>query len=108
MALGDDLCSRFCAYYKPAKGEELACRGFSVVERMIKGGRKLPFEIQEGAIGADIAAGLELRLCRRCPFYREDCDFAAGAGAPPCGGYLFIGRLVGRGALLLDDLDEMD
>jgi hypothetical protein len=108
MTLKESLCGRFCAYYKPAKDEELTCRGFTVVQRMIREGKQISFDASDGPVGADTAAALRRLLCRRCPFYREDCDFAANVGTLPCGGYLLIGRLVDRGALPLDDLAEMD
>lgn len=108
MTLKESLCGRFCAYYKPAKNEELACRGFLVVERMIGEGKAISFEGSEEPVGADTAVALARLLCGRCPFCRDDCDFAANREAPPCGGYLLVGRLIDRGALSLDDLRDLD
>ncbi len=44
MDLVKNLCANFCSYYKPAKKEELACRGFIVVKRLIEMGKHIPFE----------------------------------------------------------------
>jgi hypothetical protein len=44
------LCLKHCSYYKPGKNEELACRGFHVVERLMQSGRTI---LMETRISAD-------------------------------------------------------
>jgi hypothetical protein len=108
MTLINNLCRRFCSYYKPTKNEEISCRGFSVVERMMREGKEISFDRSDEPVGRDTADSLSRLLCRRCLFFQEDCDFAARVGTVPCGGYLLIGKLIDGGVLSLDDLDEMD
>ena len=43
-SLEQTLCLKYCAYYKPGKNEELACRGYTVVERFIREGKGIVFE----------------------------------------------------------------
>ena len=40
----EELCRNFCPYYKPSKDEELACLGFSVIERLIGKGWAISFD----------------------------------------------------------------
>ena len=40
----EGLCRNFCPYYKPSKDEELACLGFTVIERLIGKGWTIPFD----------------------------------------------------------------
>ncbi len=108
MTLENCLCSRFCVYYKPGKEEGLACQGFLVVERLITGGKEITFERSGKELGTGTADILEGVLCRRCPFFAGDCDFAADKGASPCGGYLLIGQLLELRAVSVDDLLDMD
>jgi hypothetical protein len=108
MTLQNCLCSRFCAYYKPEKAEGLACRGFVFVDRMIRAGREITFERSGVSVGSWTADSLTEALCRSCPFFARDCDFAAGREAPPCGGYLLIGQLLEARTVSVDDLLNMD
>jgi hypothetical protein len=108
MSLKDSLCGRFCVYYKPSKSEELACMGFLVVDRMIRKGKTISFEKSDVLVGPDTAAALARVLCGRCPFSRDDCDFAAHKEASPCGGYLLVGQLLESQMASLDDLRDMD
>jgi hypothetical protein len=108
MDLKQTLCRRFCSYYKPSKREELACRGFRVVECLIRNGNEISFERAGKALGIDTADALEEALCRRCPFFADDCDFAVNKKAQPCGGYLLIGQLIESRTVSLDDLRDMD
>ncbi|GAB4483521.1 MAG: hypothetical protein OHK006_04780 [Thermodesulfovibrionales bacterium] len=110
--VGDAVCRKFCTYYKPSSPEELACRGFAVAEILHgRGLISLPDEVQADAADVfadeELAAGLVRTLCAACEFQEADCDFAEDvrAGVPfrkartACGGYLFLARLVSRGAL---------
>ena len=102
------LCERFCRYYKPDKAEDLACLGFLIVEEMMRSGRAFRFEISPGEPGPEVSKELQGRLCDNCPYHEEDCDFAAGVNdAPPCGGYLFLGHLLGEGLISVDDIGEI-
>lgn len=108
MTLEQSLCRCFCFYYKPSKREEVACGGYRMVERLIRRGKKISFERSGKAFGAETSNALEGALCRRCPFFAYDCDFAVNKEAPPCGGYLLIGQLLESRTVSLDDLTDMD
>jgi hypothetical protein len=99
------LCINFCAYYKPEKNEELACRGYLVVERLVRDGRRIPFE-RSGSRGAH--AGTELlvnKVCAACDFRDDGCDFMNDRKAVPCGGLELLSQLLAQGVILPEDLE---
>jgi hypothetical protein len=106
--LKEKLCRQFCAYYKPQGREELACMGFTVVGGLLKKGRSVSFEYPEKEVCATTRDLLVQALCRRCPFFEDDCDFAAKtAGAAPCGGFVLLSGLIEKGTIVVDDLKYM-
>jgi hypothetical protein len=108
MTLEQLVCFQFCPYYKPSKNEELACRGFLEVQLLLEKGRRISFENRGRAVGPETVKALVRKVCKACPFYREDCDFILkGAAASPCGGFLFLGQLVDDRAISVDDIGEM-
>ncbi len=109
MSLSQQLCLRFCPYYKPSKDEALACRGFVEVQLLLEKGRQISFSDRGEEIGSDTVKALVLRMCTLCPFYKEDCDFIMrGSAASPCGGFLLLGRRVDDGTISVDDIGRMD
>jgi hypothetical protein len=93
--LRENVCERFCSYYKPDKSGESACLGFLVIQNIAEKGSRIrippPEKVQPGAAA-------DRKLCEYCGYQAEDCDFAAGiAGAPPCGGFIVIGLLLQQG-----------
>jgi hypothetical protein len=107
-ATGETLCRNFCAYYKPAKKEELACRGFVVVQRLIEKGRAVPLARPEAAVPPDkrVEESLRQRLCRACDFRENDCDFIlTGGNASPCGGFALLVRLLGTGKITIEEIE---
>jgi len=104
-----NLCGNFCSYYKPSKEEELACRGFIVVEQMIKAGKKVSFEGAGKRPSRLKAAELGESLCPTCPFYERDCDYILQEGeARPCGGFIFLGLLLDDGIICIDDVRNIE
>ena len=109
MDLVKNLCKNFCAYYKPSKKEELACRGFVVVKGLIDTGKQVSFEESSKRPGPLTEEGLRNVLCRTCPFYDGDCDFILKEGvAMPCGGFIFLGLLIERGIICIDDVRDIE
>lgn len=105
MDLVKNLCGNFCAYYKPSRDEELACRGFVVVKKLIEAGKQVPFEESSIRPGPLTAEGLRKVLCPTCAFYDGDCDFILREGdAMPCGGFIFLGLLIEKGVICIDDV----
>jgi hypothetical protein len=106
--LRDRLCSRYCPYYKPLIKEELACKGFLVVERCISQGKEIPFIISDKILAAGTENTLREHLCLSCPFYESDCDFAQQKdGAPPCGGFSLLGILIEASVLTIDNIRDI-
>ena len=105
--LHEILCSRFCPYYKPSKEENLACKGFMVVERFISEGNEIPFIKSDKICDIGTEKTLREHLCVSCPFYENDCDFAQHEdGASPCGGFLLLGILMEESFVTVDDIKK--
>ena len=107
----DDLvqrvCADTCAFYRPGKPEDLSCKGYSVVRSLIEEGRDLRGNGQNAILSSETEDALFQALCRSCPFFESDCDFAEWkrGGSPgmlredviPCGGFLFLGSSLDQG-----------
>ena len=102
--LEQTLCLKFCAYYKPDKDEELACRGFVIVEQLLKRDPALIVD----RYGQDPDRGHEEALvqglCMACAFHEQDCDFMQDRQARPCGGYILLSQLLGSGRITIKDI----
>lgn len=90
--LRENVCERFCSYYKPGRSGESACLGFLVIEDLVE--RDSGIGIPPSGTGqSDVA--VDRTLCEYCGYRAGDCDFAEGiTGAPPCGGFIVIGLLI--------------
>ncbi|KAF0144302.1 MAG: hypothetical protein FD156_1987 [Nitrospirae bacterium] len=100
-----NLCKKHCKYYKPSKDNELACKGFTVIEKLIKNGRKISFNKSEKKVSASTGKKLIGNMCVACSFYEDGCDFAAEKkGAPPCGGFILLGHLLDGKIITIDDI----
>jgi len=98
------LCSRFCAYYKPGKNEELACQGYAVVERLIQADRVIPFERDVEVPRQALNEALVQRMCMVCEFHEHDCDYMQDRTAPACGGFVLIAQLLATNALKIEEV----
>jgi hypothetical protein len=99
------LCLNFCAYYKPAKSDELACLGYLVVEHLLKKGKKIIFEKSDKILNSETKEKLTGNICILCPFYEKDCDFILHRGdSPPCGGFTLLGQLLESEVITIDDI----
>ena len=108
MDLVKKLCGNFCSYYKPSKDEELACRGFFVVKKLIEAGKEISFEESNERADPLTEEDLRTALCQTCPFYDGDCDFILQEGAAmPCGGFIFLRLLLDRGIICIDDVRDI-
>ena len=48
-------------------------------------------------------------LCQHCPFYKDDCDYAARhEKSYPCGGYILMQQLLDQGTISIDDIRIMN
>jgi hypothetical protein len=102
--LEQTLCLKFCSYYKPEKNEELACKGYVVVERLLREGKRLVFENTSCESGPGPADRMMRTLCISCDFHEQDCDFMQDRTARPCGGFVLLAKLLGSGVIAIEDI----
>lgn len=110
------LCARLCAYYKPSKREDIACGGYAVIERLVRSGTAISFDVDFEAPREEDEKRLRAILCARCPFHEADCDYFAamssgesvddGEVAPSCGGFSLLLRLLASGKLSIEDIEK--
>ena len=128
----DNICGKFCNYYKPSKDEKLACLGFIVADQLMKKGMKCPSEMPVRRPDQKTEDILVRSMCVRCPFYDEDCDYVmeyrrqeysadtrseshvqeerirnCKENPPPCGGFIFLGLLLELKIISIDDITNM-
>jgi hypothetical protein len=100
-----NLCQEFCSYYKPSNKDNIACKGYLIIEKLLKNGRKVPFDKTDGRPIDSIQGELIQAMCVTCPFYENDCDFVQQKkGAPPCGGFILLVNLLGGKIISIDDI----
>lgn len=100
-----ELCMNLCPYYKPSKNNELACRGFLVIERLIKEGREIPLEKSDKRLDDATEKILIQNMCITCSFHENDCDFIQHKGKfLPCGGFILLGHLLEANIIAIDDI----
>ncbi|MBI5074302.1 MAG: hypothetical protein HZB62_03885 [Nitrospirae bacterium] len=115
--LPDRLCAGYCSFYKPGKDEELACRGFIIIEKLLRQGKELPAVTEKTVMSMRSENDLFQLVCGGCPFFKEDCDFAAwkrGEGRDmtrkavnPCGGLLCLGHCIEKGTVDIEDINRV-
>jgi hypothetical protein len=98
------LCLKYCSYYKPSKNEELACRGFSVVERLMQTGRTIPLENTGVSGDKQVMDQLVQSLCSVCIFHEHDCDYFQDRVSQPCGGFVLLSQLLGSGKITIAEI----
>jgi hypothetical protein len=103
-----NLCQEFCSYYKPSKKENIACKGFLVIEKLLKRGSNIPFDKNDEKPGDAIQGELIRGMCIACPFYENDCDFVEKKkDAPPCGGFILLANLLEKNIISIDDIQNI-
>ena len=103
--LEQKLCLKFCLYYKPGKNEELACKGFTVVEQLTQRGVRIVFEKYGLELNATVQELLRQRMCLACAFHEQDCDFMLDRTARPCGGFVLIAQLLDSGVITIEEIE---
>jgi hypothetical protein len=103
----EKLCRNFCPYYKPLKDEELACLGFTVVERLSGKGWAISFDTHDKGFEEQTKKVLLEALCAACPFFENDCDFVTGSSNSPCGGFTLLGLLLDKKVIHIDDIKNI-
>ncbi|MEK6581389.1 MAG: hypothetical protein AABY50_07490 [Nitrospirota bacterium] len=103
-----NLCKKRCKYYKPSKDNELACKGFTVIEKLIKNGKEISFNKSGKKLNASTEKKLIEGMCVACSFYEDGCDFAARKkDAAPCGGFILLGYLLNEDIINMDDMKNI-
>jgi len=98
------LCSQYCTYYKPDKNEALACRGYTVVERCLREGKRLVLDGHRCEFAPATAELIVNKMCTACDFYEHDCDFMQNRAALPCGGFVLLSQLLESGGITIEDI----
>lgn len=104
MAKDKLICRNFCSYYKPGRNEELACRGYVVIERLVAEGKGVVFEPSGSKCDTATREQIVERLCGHCDFRKDGCDFMLDRASPPCGGFLLLAQLVADGRISPGDI----
>ena len=111
----DFICKPFCSFYREGEKEELICSGARIVEILMERGSLSPPTLSGNEHGSALSTGeyalLEEIVCRPCPFLADGCDFRSDAppvDAEPCGGFILLALLVGKGAVFMNRLKEIE
>ena len=97
--------------------------GFVITKRLIELGFPIYFPLCSGPAadadwpeipGNEMTAKLINQMCAVCPFQESECDFIEfyrngqsadkQASPMPCGGFIFLGLLVNKGMICIDDV----
>ena len=98
------LCEQYCAFYKPGKNEELACKGFAVMERLMLAHEGFACQRYEQGPDKSVLDMVVQKMCMKCDFHAQDCDFIQDRTARPCGGFVLISQLLGSGEISLEEI----
>jgi hypothetical protein len=98
------VCLGLCSYYKPGRNEELACRGYFVLEQLALQGVPVGSKKSEQPRDRTGEELLVRTLCMACPFHERDCDFMENSALPPCGGFLLLAQLLATKDISIEDV----
>jgi hypothetical protein len=105
MTLKKRLCERCCPHFKPGKNNELSCKGYSIIEKLLQEGRDIHFQRSDRVLAETTEQVLTRYMCVACPFYKEDCDFIRHEkDSPPCGGFTLLGHLLESRDISISDI----
>jgi len=104
LQITDSLCRRYCVYHKPGKNENLACAGYTVIERLAKTGKAVDMTNASSVRNRTAEEALVLLLCPECGFREQDCDFVNDRDAQACGGFVLLAHLLGSGRISTQDV----
>jgi len=113
----NDVCAGYCTFYNPGKNEELACKGFIVLQVLSAKHGEIPENSGIKIVSRATEDNLFLVLCVSCPFFDDGCDFAAWRrgevleltreGVNPCGGFLFLGSCLDQGTIDIQAINQV-
>lgn len=93
------ICEVSCIFYKPIRKTQEHCYGFDEIVKLIE---QKKVEMRK-ILSIDFTEFKNLNdrflnehLCKYCPFLQDGCDFRAGKGDEPCGGYKIFDILLSK------------
>jgi hypothetical protein len=105
MDLKNRLCEDCCPHFKPGKNDELSCKGYLIIEKLLQDGKDIPFQKADRVLAETTEQALTRYMCVACPFYEENCDFIGhGKNSPPCGGFTLLGQLLESSNITIADI----
>lgn len=108
QSLRNCLCDVFCPYYKPSKKSNLVCRGFLIIEELIKTGKINTFKKPDETLNSTTVKKIAGNICTVCFFSEDGCDFMLGnENALPCGGLIALSLMVEKGMISIDDIKNI-
>lgn len=89
------ICARFCSFYKPGRTKPEKCGTFEFLRRNLTPEEiRLASENTPGDPDRSADGEIEELVCSVCGFRIDGCDFRAGEGDMPCGGYAVLTYLL--------------
>ena len=105
MTLKKRLCAQCCPHFKPVKNNDLACKGYSIIEKLLQEGRDINFQRSDKVLAETTEQLLSTHICLFCTFYEEDCDFIQHEkNSSPCGGFTLLGQLLESNSITIADI----
>ena len=108
----DLICKKHCVYFKPERKEDERCRGYHVASFIFQ---ELPFpdnaNLTRNFDPSFRKSFLYKHVCSDCPFLIDGCDFTSPEPPPnclPCGGMVFLSKLLNKAILTQDDIRVAD
>jgi len=100
------LCQEYCPYHKPLLfSDTFTCYGFILVQEVMRKYPQCNYLLSSPLSGPKCVYHydpyLSKLICQKCDFLKDGCDFRAqkhmgqNKNCSPCGGYIFITRLIG-------------
>ncbi len=81
--------------------------GYLVIRRLIKNKHKTYFRKYKKAVSDSTSSALINKICKPCPFYEDDCDFAEQKEkALPCGGFILLGHMIEEKIVRIEEITE--
>jgi len=93
------ICAENCSFYKPGK-EEMHCGGYLFLAQhltaaelagLLSGCNKTAY-----SKSSEPDIWLMKKVCSKCDFLVDGCDFRDNLQSPPCGGCIVIFSLIAR------------
>lgn len=106
------ICRAYCRYFKADRAEEERCRGYTLACLASKKGASLELPATSLSFDAEFKKSLLWsHVCQACPFLVDGCDFTSPdppEGCLPCGGLIFLSRLLKDEKIREDELAGLD